>query len=647
MGTRNVRQLGDPDSIRRFTTRLLADLRALERMIETATIESGAPRIGAEQEVVVVDSDFNASAIGPRILADGLDPRISTEFGAFNLEINTDPIALRGRCLREMEQQLRDLLSEAGAGAARHGGDVLLCGILPTLRPQDLRRENMTPETRYAAIEQALGELRGEDYRIYIKGIDELLIDHDSSMLEASNTSFQLHLQVDSEEFAQVYNASLLAAAPALAVATNSPLVFGRRLWSESRIALFQQSVDTRRAGGGARHFEPRVQFGRDWVEASPVELFRDDIARFRVLVGSDSLEDPLGELDAGRIPRLDALRLFNSTVYRWIRPCYGLTNGVPHLRIENRLLPAGPTLTDEIANAAFWYGLVRGLVGRYADVREVAQFDHAKGNLVAAARLGLGGPLRWVGGQEIGARRLVLDQLLEVAHEGLDRLGIDPADRDHYLGIIENRVSSRRTGSAWTLAAFEALGGRERRGSALRELTSELLRAQRDHGPVHEWPRLRPGDVVFQDAIPNQVDELMSTDLLTVRAGDPIELAMRLMQWRHVRHIPVEDEDRRLTGLVTRGDLFRYLADRRDQTDGDAPVGDVMCRELVTVPPHTLVSDALAIMRERGLSALPVVRDDRLIGLVTERDFLGLAARMAASGRSSVEAPTVPDRSW
>ncbi len=647
MGTKNVRPLGDPDAIREFTSRLLADLKALELMIERGALESGVTRIGAEQEVFLVDSERNAAPRGPNVLATGLDPRITSEFGAFNLEINIDPIAMGGRCLRDMEQQLSGLLDSLKTGAARQGVDVLLCGILPTLRPEDLGRESMTPENRYAVIDDALGQLRGEDYRVYMKGVDELLIDHDSSMLEACNTSFQLHLQVDAAEFAQVYNASLLAAAPVLAVATNSPLVFGRRLWSESRIALFQQSVDTRRAGAGARHFEPRVQFGRDWLESSPVELFRDDIARYRVLVGNDPSVDPLEELKAGRIPRLEALQLFNSTVYRWIRACYGITDGVPHLRIENRILPAGPTVADEVANAAFWYGLVRGLIGRYSDVREFARFDHAKGNLVSAARLGLGAPLCWTEGREIGARRLVLDELLELASDGLDRLGVDPSDRNHYLGIIEHRVSSRCTGSAWTLAAYEALGGRERGVASLRELTNEMLRAQQDGAPVHEWPRVRPGDVSTGDAIPRQVHELMSTDLLTVRAADPIELAMSLMQWRHVRHIPVEDDDRQLVGLVTRGDLFRHLADPGDAARRAAPVSDVMCRDLLTVPPHTLVSDALAIMRERGLSSLPVVRDGRLIGLVTERDFLGLAARMAAKAQPRTEAPNVPAPSW
>ncbi|MCG8468336.1 MAG: CBS domain-containing protein [Gemmatimonadetes bacterium] len=648
MGTKRIVRLDEPDAIRRFTSRLLTDLQALERMLADDVFETGVHRIGAEQEVFLVDADGNPAPVGPRIMASGPDPRVTTEFGAFNLEINADPIPLDGGCLRQMEQQLFELHGSLSGLAATHDARVLLCGVLPTLRPADLSRENRTPEERYEALDDALCAHRSEDYRIYIKGVDELLVEHDSSLIEACNTSFQLHLQVEPDEFSRMYNASLMAAAPVLAVATNSPLVFGRRLWRESRIALFQQSVDTRRAGSGARDFEPRVHFGNGWVEASPVELFRDDIARFRVLIGTESDEDALRSYADGQIPSLDALQIFNSTIYRWIRPCYGVADGVPHLRIENRVLPAGPTLSDEIANAAFWYGLVRGLVGRYADVREFARFDHAKANFVAAARLGLGAPLRWLEGREVGARRLILEELLAIAGEGLDRLGIDGGDRDHYLGIIEARATSRQTGAAWTLKAFETLGGRGGGINALRELTVELLKAQADNTPVHDWPRLKPGDVASASNVPERVDEMMSTDLLTVRPADPVELAISLMQWRHVRHIPVEDEERHLVGLVTRGDVFRHLSGAAAESEArSAPVRDVMCDDLVTVPPHTPVSRALSVMHEHGLSALPVVSEQQLVGLVTERDFLGLATRMTADLLPDASPPNTPAASW
>lgn len=628
MGRKDVVRVGDPELLREFTARLLEDVRELERMLEEGRIESGPRRIGAELELFLVDRDWRPAPIGPLVRERAGDPRVTSELGAFNLEINSDPFPLGGDCLRDLERHLADLLGTVRAAALDADAEVVLAGILPTLLPSDLSLENMTPEDRYHALNDSLNRLRGDKYRIFIKGVDELLVEHDTVMLEACNTSFQLHLQVDPGEFARLYNLGLLALAPLVAASTNSPLLFGRRLWRETRIALFQQSIDTRRTVPDMRRVEPRVHFGHGWIENSVLEVFKDDIARFRVLLASH-LEERRKTSERA-VPRLPALQLFNSTVYRWLRPCYGASSDTAHLRIENRVLPSGPSLPDQMANAALWYGLLKGLSDEVGDdVRRRIGFDDVKGNFLAAARLGLGAPLTWLDGRETTARDLILEELLDLARAGLERLGIDPGDVDRYLGIVQLRVEARRTGADWLLRSLAALGEGDR-SETLQTLTAELSRRQRENRPVHEWgwaerPRFQ-GEALVQ----RRVEAYMTTDLVTVREDDPVDLAAHLMQWRRIRHIPVEDEEHRLVGLLTRATLLRLLSGGAEGRDPRRlPVGEVMERELVTIGPDTPTHEAIRTLREQGISALPVVREGRLVGLVTERDFLDLTARL------------------
>jgi len=242
MGTQDVREHVDGDEHRRFMKRLLADVRAFERMLESDLIETDIRRIGAEQELFLVDRAWHPAPCSKELLELLDDPRFATELARFNLEFNLDPLTLDGNCLGQLERQLNELLDKARAAAEKIGVQVLLTGILPTLMQGDLGMENMTEHPRYLELNDAFTRMRGGAYAFDIRGTDELTLRHDSVMPEACNTSFQVHFQVGADEFARLYNIAQAATGPVLAAATNSPLLFGKRLWRETRIAVFQRA---------------------------------------------------------------------------------------------------------------------------------------------------------------------------------------------------------------------------------------------------------------------------------------------------------------------------------------------------------------------------------------------------------------------
>ena len=614
---------------RDFMRALLMDLRAFEHMLERGMFEEGVARIGAEQEAFLVDAGGHPALASLAVLEKVNDPHFTTELGLFQIEINADPLPFSGDSLSRLEKQLQKLVGHGRAAAAELGYDMVLTGILPTLRKTDLGPEGMTPLPRYHALNEATTRLRGEAYFIDIRGIEELRAQHDSVMVEACNASFQVHLQVDVKDFAHRYNVAQLIAAPVLAVATNSPLLWGRRLWAETRIPLFQQSVDSR-PSGQARSMAARVMFGTGWVKRSILEIYKEDIARFRALVGTDLDEDPMQALAEGRVPALKALRLHNGTIYRWNRACFGITEGKPHLRIENRVLPSGPSVIDEVANAAFWLGLMNELPKEIESVPRVMEFDHARQNFGTAARHGLAAPFLWLEGEEVAAPKLVLERLLPAAARGLDAAGVDAADRDRYLGVIEQRVVTGRTGSRWTLFSLAAMKDHGTPTERLNALTLATIDRQKSGKPVSEWEpaRLDEGGGWRNNYL--KVEQIMTTDLFTVHADEPVDLVARLMEWEKIRHVPVEDSEHRLVGLVSYRALLRLLA----STDGDTrwhemAVADIMKTDPITVAPTMSTLRAIEIMREKRIGCMPVVADGRLLGIVTEDDFMGIASQL------------------
>lgn len=633
MGDKNVIESGDEaEALRSFTNKLLRDLRALEMLLERKAFDTGIRRIGAEQECFLVDRAWRPAAAVLPIIERLKDPCFVTEVAQFNLEMNLEPLEFTGPCLRKMEERLLQLLTKARAAAHETGNEICLIGILPTARKGDLGLDNMTPNPRYFALNRAMTKLRGSDYEIRLKGIDEINVKHDSVMVEACNTSFQVHFQVDPDEFAKYYNLAQALAGPTLAAATNSLLLFGRRLWHETRIALFQQSVDTRASAHHMREVSPRVDFGRQWVKRSVVELFQEAVSRYRVLIAGPTDEDPIEIVESGKAPQLRALRLHNGTVYRWNRACYGISdNGKPHLRIENRVLPSGPTPVDEIANAAFWYGLMLGLGRQVDDVTKLMSFDDAKGNFFAAARNGLGAQLTWFDGQSIQARDLILEKLLPIAYEGLRGAKIDPADIERYLGVIQERVQAAQTGSRWALKSFAALAEKGTPGERLNAITAASVSRQWENTPVARWPlaRIEEGGGWRNNYV--KVEQFMNTDFVTVQETDGLDLAANLMVWERIRHVPVEDREHRLVGLVSYRALLRALAAgaAEGRQVGDIPVSEVMKRDPVCVTPETPSLKAIEILRKGDFGSLPVVKDGRLVGVITARNFLQIAAEL------------------
>jgi CBS domain-containing protein/gamma-glutamyl:cysteine ligase YbdK (ATP-grasp superfamily) len=617
----------DAQAHREFMRALLNDVRALERMLSEGLFETGIRRIGAEQEMFLIDRAWAPARGAVKMLEQLKDPHFTTELGQFQLEANCDPQRLAGDGIARMHNQLDALVDGARGAAMGLGMDVVLMGILPTLRKTDLGLDNMVPSPRYIEMNRIISGLRGGRFELSIKGLDELIIDHDSVMLEACNSSFQVHLQVAPDEFARLYNLAQVLAGPLMAVSANSPIVFGRRLWAETRIALFRQAVDTRSRTDHIRETEARVSFGTRWVKESVVEIFKEDISRFRALVGTDLDEDPIAVLDRGELPKLKALRLHNGTIYRWNRACFGILDGKAHLRIENRIMPSGPSTLDEIANAALWFGLMAELGATVEDVSKRIDFDVAGANFYTAAREGLGAHFLWLDGEEISARNLLLDRLLPAAESGLRREGVDPEAISKYLSVVDARARTSRTGARWIFSSWNALRERATPGEAANALVAATVARQRTGLAVSSWERAQLDEANTAQHNYLRVEQYMTTDLFTCQADDPVEMVANLMIWEKIRYIPVEAADHTLLGLVTHRTVLRALVE--DGASRQRGVGEFMRKDVVTVKPETPTVEAIRLMRKHHIGCLTVVLDDRLVGIITEDDLMEIAAKL------------------
>ena len=628
MGEHNVDQLFDEQKAQAFMKALLDDLRALDYMIDNDLIENGVRRIGAEQEMFLVDEYLAPAPVSLEVLQHANDPRLTTEIAKFNLEANLTPLSLDGSCFSSMESELDDVMRLTRESASHCGADVLLAGILPTLRKSDLTLDNLTPCPRYQQLNDSVIKLRGGPFNIHIKGLDEINFTHDNIMMESCNTSFQIHLQVSPKEFATFYNMAQAITAPVLAAAVNSPLLFGHRLWQETRMALFQHSTDARSVTQQARSHPTRVGFGDRWIQKSVLELFQEQIARYRLIMINEPTENPLSVLARGEIPELMALRMHNGTIWPWNRACYGVTNGVAHLRIENRVLPAGPTIRDEIANAAFFSGLMLSLPNEYGEIASVMSFDDAKANFFAAARHGLNAQFNWIHGKTYAASTLILDHLLPLAHQGLQSAEVDSTDIDRYLGVIEERVRSGRTGAQWALKSLQATSDQPQEVRT-RLITKEMLKRQQQGEPVHLWPVLEDSESDDWSQSYQTVGQFMTTDLFTLRPDDLVDLAASVMTWKHIRHVPVEDAEGRLVGLVSHRSLLKLLTNGTSANETPVTVKDIMTPNPVTITSTTRTLEAMDCMRQNRVGCLPVLDDGHLIGIVTSYDFLDASARL------------------
>ncbi|MDP1927468.1 MAG: glutamate--cysteine ligase [Thiobacillus sp.] len=458
-----------------FVGKLAEETAALQSFAKAGGFADARYVAGVELEAWLLDHAGQPNPINEAYLRALNDPLVVPELSRFNVELNAPPVEMGAGVLAAMEESL--LATWDNCQQVAHGMDTVLAmiGILPTIRDEDLCLANMSVMNRFDVLNaQVLQQRGGAPIRIDIEGADQLHLSRRDVMLEAATTSFQLHLQVPFEQAGRYYNATLISCAPLLAAAVNSPLLFGQRLWQETRVPVFEQAVEL---GGYAGLAEPtlrRVTFGRGYVTGSPLELFEENLAHYPVLL-------PMPQEEAAT--RYPHLRLHNGAIWRWVRPLIGFDEaGQAHMRLEQRVLPSGPTVLDMVANAALYFGLVHALARQPVAAEADLPFSDARANFYAAARHGLQAELTWLDGRRYPMREFILDIALPLARQGLRDFGLPDAEIEHYLGVVEARVRSGQTGSAWQLQRLAQVGGDVHR------MMDDYLVNQRSGSPVHEW---------------------------------------------------------------------------------------------------------------------------------------------------------------
>lgn len=600
-----------------FASHLLSDIAALDRMLEEGLIEKDIVRIGAEQEFCLVGADWRPSKNAEAILNNIDDPHFTTEIAKFNLEINLDPIKLEGRAFSKIETQLTHLLTKASKIANDQNSKIILTGILPTISYGDLKLASMTNATRYFLLNDRLKYLKGGDFLIHLSGVDELTINHDSVMFEACNTSFQTHLQIDPNDFISSYNWAQAISGPVLGICVNSPLLFGRELWSESRIGLFQQSVDIRPFSHSLLNQQSRVSFGNSWLKGSIVDYFKHEISRHKIIMSKDISKTSLEELNDGQIPKLHALNLHNGNIYRWNRACFGVGNGKAHIRIENRYIPSGPTIIDEMANFAFWVGLMQGRPSYFDDLQKLMDFEDAQSNFIKASRTGSESIMSWMG-QKIALNDLVRNVLLPLSRNGLEKMAVDHHDIDRLLSVIEGRTLGQ-TPAQWSVASFRALKNTMKPDAALVKLTEQMYNNKEQNTPAHLWPTI---DLNQEQICPaHQVEHAMTTQLFTVQKDDSASLILHIMRWKNIHHLPVVDRNEKLVGLLTWSQMQSFF-EHHKQSEVNLLVSDIMLRNVCSVSPETGLAEAKQIIDTKKIGCLPVVQNNQLIGIITRNDL-------------------------
>jgi gamma-glutamyl:cysteine ligase YbdK (ATP-grasp superfamily) len=492
MGIEIEREQFSEAEYRAFAAKLESNLRALRLVLGRPGFGAGPLSIGAELELNLVDGAACPMPVNREVLDSAQDGRLTLELNRFNLELNVPPVALAGRSLSAMHDELTDALAATQRAAALHGARVALIGILPTIGEGDLDSGMLSDSMRYRALSAGLARIKRQPFQVRISGDDELAIRAYDVTFEGANTSFQIHLRVPPERFVDVYNAAQLATGPALAVAGNSPFFLGRRLWHETRVALFRQAVDDRADATGEDWRPARVSFGHGWMRRGAYELFAEAVAQHEPLLPVLAPEDPEAVCRAGGTPTLAELRLHSGTVWRWNRAVYDASSG-GHLRVELRALPAGPTVRDMVANLAFLVGLTLALAPHMAEHTHRITFGQTRRNFYEAARHGLGAQLLWPSEQAPSPRLLevpsALAELLPLAREGLVREGaVEPAEADEWLALIAERVRRQQTGASWQ-RALQAQLSRLPAREAWATLLERYLEQSASGRPVHTWP--------------------------------------------------------------------------------------------------------------------------------------------------------------
>jgi hypothetical protein len=496
MGSEVSRRTYTREDRQRYREKLQRSLDALATMLAEGSFSFPRQQMGLEIELNLVDDAMRPAMANAEVLEKIDDPSFTLELGQQNLEINVPPRELAGDEVLGLERELCDSLDAADAKARDAGANLMMIGVLPTLRDEHFDPRWISNSPRYSLLNDQIFAARGEEMVLNLEGApmpghgaEKLLSYAESILPEAACTSVQLHLQVAPEDFAAHWNAAQCLAGVQVAIGANSPFLLGKALWHETRIPLFLQATDTRPDELKNQGVRPRVWFGERWI-TSIFDLFEENARYFPALLPETDDEDPVEVLANGGAPSLSELRLHNGTVWRWNRPVYDVVDGVPHLRVENRVLPAGPSVIDTVANAAFFYGAQRALVGQDRPLWTQMSFQAAEENLYTGARHGMSAQLYWPGIGWIPSDELVLRRLLPMAHDGLRDCGVSDEARERYLGVIEQRCLARRTGSGWqreTVALLESRGAD--RDSALSGMLKRYLELMHTGEPVHTWP--------------------------------------------------------------------------------------------------------------------------------------------------------------
>ncbi|MGH8501542.1 MAG: glutamate--cysteine ligase [Gammaproteobacteria bacterium] len=455
--------------------RLKRETELLVDWARAGRLSARGPVAGFELEAWLVDARLEPAPVNEAVIQTMADPLATLELAKFNIELNVEPELLMGRALSGLEAALNRTWTRATDAARQHGAELLTIGILPTLRAEHLSLDSMSALKRYRALNrQVLRSRGGRPLKLDIVGRQHLKCEHHNILLESATTSFQIHLQAPFERAHRLYNAAIAVSAPMVAAGANAPFLFGFDLWSETRVPLFEQSVEVGGFNEVAQGPVRRVSFGAGYAVDSIVECFTENLQHFPVLLPMLSDDPP---------EKFAHLRLHNGTIWRWNRPLIGFDpDGAPHVRIEHRVLAGSPTIADAVADAAFFYGLTESLCA--PDIRLEARlpFAQAKDNFYQAARFGLSANVNWLAGKKTGVRALLLNELLPLARRGLRSIGVEPAECDRYLGIVAQRVERTRNGAGWQRAFVE------RHGPDMRALTAAYIAHQRRGEPVHTW---------------------------------------------------------------------------------------------------------------------------------------------------------------
>lgn len=616
MGSQSILSSKNAQARKEFTYHLLRDISSLEMLLDKNAFDNKIQRIGAEQEVTIVDDKMRPSCCALDILKTIDHKNYTTELSQFNLEMNLDPLKLESGCFEAVEKDLHRHIDHLKKVALFKNRYVPFAGILPTVERPDFDKKNITPYQRYKLLDEILKQGKDDEFDIKISGVDELTLSMDSIMAESCNTSFQMHLQISSEKSVENYNWSQIIAGPILAACVNSPLLLGRTLWAETRIALFQQTVDSRNSLLLLNDQRPRVTFGYDWIYDNITEIFKTDVAHYPLLITSPIDEDSLDKVRSGENSELKALALHNGNIYKWNRLCYGITGHLPHLRIENRYIPSGPTIKDEIANFAFWVGVMKAMPDHYESVKKATRFKACRQNFYKAAKHGLGCQFDWCG-DFIPAKNLILEKFIPMAYEGLAKAGIDHNEAANYLDVVQKRVEKEQTGASWMVENFNRLKKKSTNRRAAFYMTREMLSLQEENIPVHEWKPVKI-DTRPTEIYDYSVADLMDTNLHLIHEEDPILLVDKLLRWQKVNYLLVENDAHDLTGIVS----LKEIKSIKTPEKSTKAVKEIMDKNFITTTSETEAFSAYQIIKVYRVNTLPVLSNKKLVGIIRKQDF-------------------------